>query len=156
MMQPVSAPEQFLSFMLEEQIFGVPILQVSDVLGPQTITRIPLAPPAVAGAMNLRGRIVTVIDMRACLGRPPRDADQPHMGIVIDLNGELFSLLIDRVGDVLSLAPDTFEHIPATLDPHWRLVATGVHKLEKEILIVLDVDSLLRIAGEQIRDMSAA
>lgn len=141
------ATEQFLSFHVAGQRFGVPILQVSDVLAPQKITCIPLASPAVAGAMNLRGRIVTVIDVRRCLGKPPRGEDETYMGVVIDLGGELFSLMIDEVGDVLSLSPDIFEGVPATLDTHWRNVAAGIYKLKRDILVVLDAQSLIRIAG---------
>ncbi len=149
MTQSLPASEQFLSFTLAGQMFGVPILQVNDVLGPHKITRAPLAPPAVAGVMNLRGRIVTAIDVRKCLGQPARTADESHMGVVIDSKGELFSLMIDKVGDVLSLAPDTFEAVPATLDATWRGVSSGIHKLKDSILLVLDVGQLLRLAGNR-------
>lgn len=142
-----AASGQFLSFSLAGQMFGVPILQVNDVLGPHKITRTPLAPPAVGGVMNLRGRIVTAVDVRRCLGQPPRAAGDAHMGVVIDANGELFSLMIDKVGDVLSLAPDSFEPAPATLDATWRNVCAGIHKLADGILLVLDVPQLLRLAG---------
>lgn len=147
MTSPLPASEQFLSFSLAGQMFGVPILQVNDVLGPHKITRAPLAPPAVAGVMNLRGRIVTAIDVRQCLGQPPRGAEDGHMGVVIDSGGELFSLMIDTVGDVLSLAADTFESVPVTLDATWRGVSSGIHKLKDGILLVLDVPQLLRLAG---------
>lgn len=144
-----ASTEQFLSFSLAGQLFGVPILQVNDVLGPHRITQAPLAPPAVAGVMNLRGRIVTAIDVRKCLGQPARGAEESHMGVVIDRGGELFSLMIDKVGDVLSLSDDTYEAVPPTLDATWRGVSSGIHKLAGGILLVLDVPQLLKIAGNR-------
>lgn len=142
-----SNTSQLLTFMLSEQMFGVPVLQVNDVLGPQKITRTPLAPAAVAGVMNLRGRIVTAIDMRRCLNQPPREQGKSNMSVVVDQDGELFSLMIDSVGDVLDLTRDTYEDVPATLDTAWRSVSSGIHKLHDKILVVLDVEQLLRMAS---------
>ncbi len=141
------ASDQLLTFMLCEQMFGVPVLQVNDVLGPQKITRTPLAPPAVAGVMNLRGRIVTAIDVRRCLSQPAREEGESNMSVVVDQDGELFSLMIDSVGDVLELGQNTFENAPATLDAAWRSVSSGIHKLQGKILVILDVKQLLRMAG---------
>lgn len=137
---------EFLTFNIGEQMFGVPVLQVNDVLAPQRITRAPLAPPAIAGIMNLRGRIVTAIDVRNCLGQPRPDSGETGMGVVIERNSELFSLIIDRVGDVLSLPAASLEDIPPTLDGAWRAVASCIHKLENELLVILDTDRLLEAA----------
>ena len=141
--------DQLLSFTLSGQLFGVSVLQVNDVLGPQKITRTPQAPPAVAGVMNLRGRIVTAIDVRRCLNQPAREKGQSHMSVVVDQNGELFSLMIDSVGDVLPLSRSSFEEVPATLDPEWRSVSGGIHKLENQILVILNVGQLLNRAAER-------
>ncbi len=141
--------DTLLTFTLAGQLFGVSVLQVNDVLGPQKITRTPQSPPAVAGVMNLRGRIVTAIDVRRCLNQPERGKDQSHMSVVVDRNGELFSLMIDSVGDVLPLSRDTFEPPPATLDPEWRSVSDGIYKLENKILIILSVEQLLKKAAER-------
>jgi purine-binding chemotaxis protein CheW len=100
----VNANEDFVTMMISDQLFGIPVLQVQDVLGNQRITRIPLAPPEVAGSLNLRGRIVTAIDVRLRLGLPARPKDKPGMSIVVDLRGELYSLMVDGVGEVLSLS----------------------------------------------------
>lgn len=140
---------QWLTFTLANQLFGVSVLKVNDVLGPPKITRTPLAPPAVAGVMNLRGRIVTAIDLRRCLKLPKRDEGQSHMSVVVDQNGELFSLMIDSIGDVLSLSQDTFDPPPATLAPEWRNVSEGIHKLEDQILMILNVEQLLIKAAER-------
>lgn len=142
-----ASQNQLLTFDLAGQTFGVPVLQVNDVLGPQKMTRAPLAPAAVAGVMNLRGRIVTAIDVRRCLNQPPRGANDPNMSVVVDQNGELFSLMIDCVGDVLNLSSECYEDAPATLDPEWKSVSNGIYKLQEKILVVLDVGQLLRKAG---------
>lgn len=145
MLEPNS--KQLLTFTLANQLFGVPVLQVNDVLGPQQITHTPLAPPAIAGVMNLRGRIVTAIDVRCCLNQAQRGEQEKNMSVVVDHNGELFSLMIDSVGDVLHLSEETYENTPATLDPAWRSVSSGIHKLKDKILVILDVKQLLTMAG---------
>lgn len=127
------------------QLFGIPVLQVQDVLKPQRITRIPLAPPEIAGSLNLRGRIVTVIDLRSCLGMPKQDRSHERMSIVVDFHGELYSLLVDQIGDVLSLPNADFEHNPPTLEKRWREIASGIYRLNQNLLVVLDVARLLNI-----------
>lgn len=136
---------EFLTIMLGDQMFGIPILQVQDVLGPQKITRIPLAPPAIAGSLNLRGRIVTAIDMRACLSMPPREdtAGGRSMSVVVENHGDLYSLIIDRVGDVLGVPDSDFEKNPGTLDPQWRGICQGIYRLQGQLLVILDVPRLL-------------
>jgi len=136
---------EFLTFVLADQMFGVSVMQVNDVLAPQKITRTPLAPSSVAGIMNLRGRIVTAIDVRDCLGQEPRQSNNPGMSVVIERNNELFSLIIDSVGDVLSLAHDSLEDVPPTLDDAWRQVASNIHKLEDRLLVILDTERLLEV-----------
>lgn len=135
----------YLTIMIGDQIFGIPILQVQDVLGAQKVTRVPLAPPAVAGSLNLRGRIVTAIDVRTCLGMPPRekDASKQEMSVVVENQNELYSLMIDRVGDVMSLDQRDYENNPSTLDPQWRGVCQGIYRLKDKLLVVLDVPRLL-------------
>jgi len=135
--------QDFVTMTIADQMFGIPVLQVQDVLGHQRITRIPLAPPEVAGSLNLRGRIVTAIDVRLRLGLTGRSKDKPGMSIVVDLRGELYSLMVDSVGEVLSLTNEDFERNPATLDPRWREVSTGIYRLNGGLMVVLDVPRLL-------------
>jgi len=138
--------EDFLTIIIAEQRFGIPILQVQDVLGDQSVTNIPMAPPEVAGALNLRGRVVTAIDVRRRLGIEPRDKNEKkEMSVVVEHETELYSLIIDRVGDVLSLKNDRFENTPPTLDPVWRDVSSGIFRLDGELLVILDVPKLLDI-----------
>ncbi|HYB09158.1 MAG TPA: chemotaxis protein CheW [Alphaproteobacteria bacterium] len=126
-----------------DQLFGVPILAVRDVLGPQRITRIPLAPPEVAGVLNLRGRIVTAIDMRRRLGLQARWLEDSCMSVVVENGDELYSLIVDSVADVLNLPAEGYERNPFTLDPHWREISAGVCQLEGRLMVVLDVDDLI-------------
>lgn len=134
---------QYVSIMIGGQMFGIPVLLVHDVLGPQRITRIPLAPPEVAGSLNLRGRIVTAIDVRMKLGLPKRTAGETTMSVVVEHGGEFYSLMVDQVGEVLSLDANNFERNPATLDPRWREVSLGIYRLDAQLLVVLDVTRLL-------------
>ena len=137
---------QYVSIVIDGQLFGIPVLIVHDVLGPQRITRIPLAPPEVAGSLNLRGRIVTAIDVRLCLGLERRPADQPGMSVVVDHGTEFYSLIVDNVGEVLTLPAASMERNPATLDPRWREISNGIYRLDEQLLVVLDADRLLDFA----------
>jgi purine-binding chemotaxis protein CheW len=134
---------EFVSITVAGQLFGIPVLQVQDVLGPQRITRIPLAPAEVAGSLNLRGRIVTAIDLRTRLRLPPLPAGKTGMSVVVDYGGELYSVMVDAVGEVLSLNAENAERNPAMLDPIWRDVSCAIYRLEKSLLIVLDVARVL-------------
>jgi len=140
---------EFTSMTVAGQLFGIPVLTVQDVIGEQRITRVPLAPPEIAGTLNLRGRIVTAIDMRRRLGLPPRPPENPGMNVVVERGGELYSLIVDSVGEVLSLDGEVFERNPATLDPVWRDVSLGVCRLDKELMVVLDVARILDIKRNQ-------
>ncbi len=141
--------QDYVTMTIADQLFGIPVLQVQDVLGHQKITRIPLAPPEVAGSLNLRGRIVTAIDVRLRLNLSARPKDKPGMSIVVDLRGELYSLMVDSVGEVLSLSNEDFERNPATLDPRWREVSTGIYRLNGSLLVVLSVPSLFNFGGHK-------
>ncbi len=95
------------------------------------------------GSLNLRGRIVTAVDLRTRMGLPKRAAETGEMSIVIENHGEFYSLIVDTVGDVMKMSSETYERNPATLDPLWRSFSAGVHLLSEGLMIVLDVDTLL-------------
>ncbi len=136
---------QFITVTVAGQLFGLPVLEVRDILSAQVVARIPLAPPEVAGALNLRGRIVTAIDFRRRINLPPLNPkDGMGMNVVVDHHGELYSLIVDSVGEVLSLPVSVREKVPETLDPTWRELASCVYRLEKELMIILNVAQLLR------------
>jgi purine-binding chemotaxis protein CheW len=131
------------------QTCGVPVLVVRDVLGTQSITPIPLAPAEIEGAMNLRGRIVTAVDLRRRLGLPARapvaqGGAQP-MSVVVEHGGELYALLADAVGDVVPLSAADRAANPPTLDALWRDVSRGVHRRDGQLLILLDVERVLAV-----------
>jgi purine-binding chemotaxis protein CheW len=133
----------FVTIRLAGQLCGIPVLEVYDVLSEQGITAVPLAPPAVAGVLNLRGRIVTAINLRKRLGLPEQEEGADKMSIVVEYQGEPYSLLIDSVGDVMSFPEDSFERNPVTLDPCWQDVSGGIFRLEGELMVILDVEKLL-------------
>jgi len=134
--------EDFVTFTIADQLFGIPVLKVQDVLSTHNITRIPLAPPEIAGSLNLRGRIVTAMDVRLRLGLPPRQSGGA-MSIVAEHEGELYSLMVDAVGEVLGLKSSDWERNPPTLDPKFREYSLGIYRLDNKLLVVLDVNRLL-------------
>ncbi len=186
---------EFVTFNIAGQLFGIPVLIVQDILLPESIASIPLAPPEVRGSINLRGRIVTVIDVRIRLGlerRAINTDDKPNtliadtndsveeedvtaseveadseadnsateaptdvveevkrkkndhmMAVTVEHHNELYTLLVDSVGDVIPLSKKDYEGNPGTLDPVWREFAGGVYRLENKLMVVLDVDRLL-------------
>lgn len=138
----VADTEDFVTFTIAEQLFGIPVLKVQDVLSAHNITRIPLAPPEIAGSLNLRGRIVTAMDVRLRLGLPPREGST-SMSIVAEHEGELYSLMVDSVGEVLALKGADWERNPPTLDPKFREYSLGIYRLDDKLLVVLDVNRLL-------------
>jgi purine-binding chemotaxis protein CheW len=133
----------FVTVHIGDQLFGIPISLVQDVFQPQRITSVPLSHPDIAGVLNLRGRIVTAIDCRSRLGIGRRTETGPRMAVGIEHQSESYGLVIDKVGEVLSLSAQQFEANPANLDPKWRGVSKGVYRLDGKLLVVLDVASLL-------------
>jgi purine-binding chemotaxis protein CheW len=149
---------EFVTFHIAGQLFGIPVLIVQDILLPERIASIPLAPPEVRGSINLRGRIVTVIDVVKQIEGDATDDDvvaavvdekpkvRSHMmGVTVEQHNELYTLLVDSVGDVISLSKKNYEGNPSTLDPLWREFASGVYRLDNHLMVVLDVERLLDI-----------
>jgi purine-binding chemotaxis protein CheW len=141
---------EYVTAMIGGQLFGMPISRVQDVFIPELMTRVPLASSDVAGVLNLRGRIVTAIDMRSRLGLPKSDSGRPPMAVGVDLRGESYGLLIDAVGEVLKLADDSREVNPVNLDPRMAKMACGIHRLDGQLMVVLDVDRVLEIAPDML------
>jgi purine-binding chemotaxis protein CheW len=140
----IEKKSDFVTLSVDGQMFGIPVLQVQDVLNAVKITRVPLAPREIAGNLNLRGRIVTAIDVRQCLGMTPCVSTAKAMNIVVEQKSELYSLVVDRVGEVLSLADSAFEPNPPTLARHLRDVSRGIFQLNEKLLIILDITALLQ------------
>jgi purine-binding chemotaxis protein CheW len=133
---------EFVTMTIAGQLFGIPVLQVQDVLGPQRIARIPMAPAWIAGVLNLRGRIVTAIDVRRRLALPKLEAAGTEMSIVVDHNAELYSLLVDEVGEVMVCRAGSVAPNPPTLDPVWQEISKGIIQLDDRLMIILHVQRL--------------
>jgi purine-binding chemotaxis protein CheW len=137
---------EYVTVTIGEHLFGLPIFRVQDVFVPDRLTRVPLAPPEVAGVLNLRGRVVTAIDMRSRLDLGARSQGAPPaMAIGIEAKGESYGLMVDAVGEVMQLADAACEAKPVNLDPRLSRVAAGIYRLEGQLLVVLDVDRVLDI-----------
>ena len=136
---------EYVTVTIGDHMFGLPIFRVQDVFVPVGLTRVPLAPPEVAGILNLRGRVVTAIDMRSRLDFSEREPGTPVMAIGIELKGESYGLLVDAVGEVMQLHNSACEAKPANLDPRLSRVAAGIYRLEGQLMVVLDVDRVLDI-----------
>lgn len=134
---------EYVTAMIGGQLFGLPIRRVQDVFIPDRLTHVPLAPPEIAGVLNLRGRIVTLIDLGFRLGLAREANDAPAMAIGVEFRGESYGLLIDSVGEVLKLDSAGLEPNPINLDQRLAGVSTGIYRLEGQLLIVVDVDRIL-------------
>lgn len=127
---------------LDRQRFGIPVSSVRDILKDQAISPIPRAPEEVAGSINLRGRIVTVLNLRHQLGLPLQE-DAPRMFVVVEHQGEFSSLLVDKVGEVMNLPASRFEPCPPNLSSNWRNIASGIFQMQGELLIAVDLRALM-------------
>lgn len=137
------AISEYVSVRIGGQLFGAPVDAIREVFTPQSVTHVPLAPPEVAGLLNLRGRIVTAVDARRRLGLPPREAGETGMALGVERGSEIFGLIVDSVGEVLRRPSAELEPVPPHVDIHWRSMVKGVHRLEKELLAVVDVSAVL-------------
>ena len=136
---------ELVSMVVAGQLVGILVSGVQDILGPQRITPVPLAPPEVAGVLNLRGRIVTSICLRTRLGIENAGLDTAkQMSVVVAHGGELYSLLIDSVGEVLAPPASRFERDVISLAPPWREVASGIYRLDEQLLVLLDIGRVLQ------------
>ncbi|VAX38742.1 Positive regulator of CheA protein activity (CheW) [hydrothermal vent metagenome] len=135
--------DQYVSFWLGDQLLGVPVTQVQEVLNAQSIARTPKARSEIAGLVNLRGQIVTAVNLRKRMGLTDFENDEECMNVVFRFKGESYSLLVDEVGDVIDVPSETLEPVPQTLDDCWKKVTMGVFQLEERLLIILNVEAIL-------------
>ncbi len=143
---------QLCTFFLDDRMFGLDVLRVQEINRIRQLTPVPLAPPAVRGLINLRGQIVTAIDLRERLGFPPldpttRDAAVPPVNIIIPSDDGPVSFLVDEVGDVIDVDDRDFEPPPATLDPAAKAYTRGVYKLPDRLLLVLEIEPILQLTA---------
>jgi purine-binding chemotaxis protein CheW len=143
---------QLCTFFLDDQMFGLDVLRVQEINRIQQLAPVPLAPPAVRGLINLRGQIVTAIDLRERLGFPPldpatRDPATRPVNIIIPSDDGPVSFLVDEVGDVIDVDDRDFEPPPATLDPAAKAYTRGVYKLPDRLLLVLEIEPILQLTA---------
>ena len=141
---------EYVTATIGGQLFGLPIARVQDVFIPDHLTPVPLSSPDIAGILNLRGRIITVIDMRHRLGVPQPAGDQQPMAIGIEHRGESYGLLIDEIGEVMTLPDSLRESNPVNLDIRLAEVSSGVFRLASQLLVSLNIDRVLHV-GAQIK-----
>ena len=142
-----AAGGQFATFFLNGYLFGIEVLQVQEVLRSTSMTRVPLGPNGVEGLINLRGQIVTAIDLRTRLGFPPRGSDESAMNMVVRSDDGAVSLLVDEIGDVVDVEADAFERPPDNIDATTRDLVTGIFKLKDRLLLVLDTKKALAVTA---------
>jgi purine-binding chemotaxis protein CheW len=138
--------KEYVTLFIGDQTFGVKVTDIRDVFALKSLTPIPGARAEIAGVLNLRGRIVTAIDARQKLGMPKRDGGyEGMMAVGVEHDGEVYGILVDKVGEVLRMGDEDFVPNPANLAPSWKNISQGVYRLEGKLLITLNIDSFLTI-----------
>ncbi len=137
---------QFCSFYLGDLFLGISVSAVQEVIRTQVMTPVPLADPCVSGLVNLRGQIVTALNLRRQFGLDP-SYPKPPMNIVISYSDGAISLLVDEIGDVITVNPDTFEAVPETLESSYKALLEGVFKLDGTLLLLLNLETATQIGA---------
>jgi len=140
---------QYCTFFLNGHYFGIDVLKVQEVIRYQQMTRVPLSSPVVRGLINLRGQIVTGIDLRRRLDMKDRPQDQLPVNVVVQTNDGAVSLLVDEIGDVLEVAEKQFEPPPETLRGKARELVQGAYKLPERLLLILDTDRAVDLNNDR-------
>lgn len=144
-MASTQSSRQFSTFFLDGLYFGVEVLKVQELIRYQEMTRVPLASRVVRGLINLRGQIVTAIDLRCRLNMPERPADRVPMNVVVRTEDGAVSLLVDEIGDVVEVHEEQFEQAPETIKGRATDLITGVYKMPERLLLVLDVERVIDV-----------
>jgi purine-binding chemotaxis protein CheW len=143
----VADEHQYCTFYVDGHYFGLDVLNVQEIIRYQEMTRVPLAPAVVRGLINLRGQIVTAIDLRRRLELTERPADQLPINVVVHTDDGAVSLLVDEIGDVLQVPEQTFERPPETLRGPARELIRGAYKLKDRLLLILDTERMVNVTG---------
>jgi purine-binding chemotaxis protein CheW len=143
----VADTRQYCTFFIDGRFFGLDVLKVQEIIRYQVMTRVPLARPVVRGLINLRGQIVTAIDLRRRLELGDRPDDQLPVNVVVHTEDGPVSLLVDEIGDVLEVPERDFEPPPETLQGTARELIRGAYKLDNRLLLILDTERAVNIAS---------
>lgn len=142
-MNPNSFKEdQFVSIRIRNLLFGLSVRHVQDVIYTPKMSIVPLCPVTIRGLLNLRGRIVTAIDLGIILDLPSSDPSQSVMSVILDVNNELYSFIVDSVGEVITIDAHSIEKKPSNLDERWRQFTFGVYRYEEELMVILDENKI--------------
>ncbi len=141
--ESATAMKQYSTFQVGGMFFGIDVVRVQEVLRSQPMTRVPLAPDVVRGLINLRGQIVTAVDLRRRLGLPANEGQEPPMNVVVRTEDGAVSLLVDEIGDVLDCPGELCEAPPDNMPPAQRELIDGVYKLQGRLLLILNIDLAL-------------
>ena len=144
-----SGNAQFATFFVTDLFFGIDVLNVQEVLRHQEMTCVPLAPGVIEGLINLRGQIVTAVDMRRRLDLPPRADAEAATNMVVRTQEGAVSLLVDEIGDVLAVDAASFERPPDNLAPAARELIQGIYKLRERLLLVLDTEKTVELSSRE-------
>ncbi|HTB34058.1 MAG TPA: chemotaxis protein CheW [bacterium] len=134
---------QYCTFRVGGDEFGITAERVQEVLLTQPMTEVPLTHPVLRGLLNLRGEVVSALDLRRRLGQDDFAADAQPINIVVRDRGEMVSLMADEIGDVMELETSLQEPAPASLNPNLRGLITNIFMLKGRLLLIMDLDRLL-------------
>ena len=143
---------KYVVMQLDDQLFGMSVTDIRDILSPHEIISIPLAPSEILGCHNLRGRIVTAVNLRACLGQENKDLPSNYRSAVVEHQGELYSIIVDKVSEIIDIHPDDTIQSPENLSEKWKEVSAGVFRFNEKLTVILDVNKLLSFAN--VKDSS--
>ena len=144
--------KQFCTFFLKGLMFGIDVLKVQEIILPQEMTEVPLAPKAIRGLINLRGQVVTAIDLRSWLGFDSLNNEIGSMNVVIRAEDDIMSFLVDDIGDVVEPEEKSFESPPETLEESIRELIDGVYKLENQLLLVMNAERTFELFARRFSD----
>jgi purine-binding chemotaxis protein CheW len=145
--------QQFCTFYLDDLFLGVEVLKVQEVIRYQEMTQVPLASNVIRGLINLRGQIVTAVDLRRRLALPERPPEQQPMNVILRTEEGAVSLLVDEIGDVLEMEEDFLERPPETMHHTAREMVRGVYKLKQQLLLILDTDKVLQLESARTAEV---
>ena len=135
---------QYVTFAVQDQLFGIPALLIEEIVSMLPFTKIPLAPKEIAGTLNLRGRIVTALNIRTLLELPDRTENEKFMNIVVSNKNDLYSLIVDKVDEVMVLSQSSISSNPSSMSETWQHYSDGVYQIKDKLLIILKPDALLK------------
>ena len=146
---------QYAACVVGDLLVGVKVEAVQEVTGGAELTPVPLAPPLVSGLLNLRGHIVTAIDLRRALQVRDRMPAERPVNLILRTDAGSVSLLVDQVGDVVDVDDDDFETSPPTLRGRLRELIAGAYKLDGKLLLVLETDAVLACSSSETSPQTA-